>query len=140
VVGSIQRVADIMSEITAASQEQTAGIEQINQAISQMDNVTQQNASLVEEAAAASEALQEQAGKLSALVSVFRIEGMHGRVEPVAAPAVPAKAPVAVAKPAASAPRRPVLDKPQAAPAAGRAASKPVKAAVPAGEGDWEEF
>jgi methyl-accepting chemotaxis protein len=140
VVGSIQRVADIMSEITAASQEQTAGIEQINQAISQMDNVTQQNASLVEEAAAASEALQEQAGKLSALVSVFRIEGMHGRVEPVAAPAVPAKAPLAVAKPAAPAPRRPVLDKPQAVPAAGRAASKPVKAAVPAGEGDWEEF
>jgi methyl-accepting chemotaxis protein len=130
----------IMSEITAASQEQTAGIEQINQAISQMDNVTQQNASLVEEAAAASEALQEQAGKLSALVSVFRIEDMHGRVEPVAAPAVPAKAPLAVAKPAAPAPRRPVLDKPQAVPAAGRAASKPVKAAVPAGEGDWEEF
>ncbi|WP_323139926.1 methyl-accepting chemotaxis protein [Massilia phyllosphaerae] len=140
VVGSIQRVADIMSEITAASQEQTAGIEQINQAISQMDNVTQQNASLVEEAAAASEALQEQAGKLADLVSVFRIDGVQGRVEPVAAPAVLAKAPVALAKPAPAALRRPVLDKPKAVPAAGRAASKPVKAAVPAGEGDWEEF
>ncbi len=140
VVGSIQRVADIMSEITAASQEQTAGIEQINQAISQMDNVTQQNASLVEEAAAASEALQEQAGKLSDLVSVFRINGVQGRVEPVATPKVAAKTPAAVAKPAAPAQRRPVLAKPQAASSAGGGASKPVKAAVPAGESDWEEF
>jgi len=151
VVDSIQRVADIMSEITAASQEQTAGIEQINQAISQMDNVTQQNASLVEEAAAASEALQEQAGKLSDLVSVFRIDGLQGRVEPVAAPKVhmsaqvstQVKAPAAIARPAAAPQRTPVLAKPQARAAvatAGAAASKPVKAAVPAGEGDWEEF
>jgi methyl-accepting chemotaxis protein len=140
VVDSIQRVTDMMSEITAASQEQTAGIEQINQAISQMDNVTQQNASLVEEAAAAAEALQEQAGKLSDLVSVFRVDGLQGRVEPVAV----AKAPVAIAKPAAAPLRPPVLAKPQAKtgrPAAGPAAApKSVKAAVPAGEGDWEEF
>ena len=147
VVGSIQRVADIMSEITAASQEQTAGIEQINQAISQMDNVTQQNASLVEEAAAASEALQEQAGKLSELVSVFRIDGAQGRVAPVAAPKVhvsaQVKAPAAIARPAAAPLRTPVLAKSQArsaAPAASGSVSKPVKPAVPAGEGDWEEF
>jgi len=140
VVESIQRVTDIMAEITSASQEQTAGIEQINVAISQMDNVTQQNASLVEEAAAASEALQEQAGKLADLVSVFRIDGVQGRVVPVAAPKVAPKTPAAVAKPAAPAQRRPVLAKPQAASSAASAASKPVKAAVPAGEGDWEEF
>jgi hypothetical protein len=104
-----------------------------------MDNVTQQNASLVEEAAAASEALQEQAGKLADLVSVFRIDGVQGRVAPVA-PKVAAKTQVAVAKPAPAALHRPVLAKPQAASSAGGAASKPVKAAVPAGEGDWEEF
>jgi methyl-accepting chemotaxis protein len=75
VVASVKRVTDIMAEITAASHEQSAGIEQVNQAISQMDQVTQQNASLVEEAAAAAESLQDQAGKLSELVSVFKLDG-----------------------------------------------------------------
>jgi methyl-accepting chemotaxis protein len=75
IVASITRVTDIMGEITAATQEQTSGIEQINQAITQMDQVTQQNASLVEEAAAASEAMQEQAGKLAQVVSVFKLDG-----------------------------------------------------------------
>jgi methyl-accepting chemotaxis protein len=74
IVQSIQRVADIMSEITAATQEQTSGIEQINQAIMQMDETTQQNASLVEEAAAASESLQEQANRLAAAVSTFKLD------------------------------------------------------------------
>ncbi|MGC1174167.1 MAG: methyl-accepting chemotaxis protein, partial [Polaromonas sp.] len=69
-----KRVTDIMAEITAASQEQTAGIEQINQAITQMDQVTQQNAALVEEAAAAASSLQEQASGLSQVVSVFRLD------------------------------------------------------------------
>jgi len=68
----VRRVTDIMAEITAASQEQTQGIEQINQAITQMDQVTQQNAALVEEAAAAAASLQEQAGALCEVVSVFR--------------------------------------------------------------------
>jgi hypothetical protein len=71
----VRRVTDIMGEITAASQEQTAGIEQINEAVIQMDQVTQQNAALVEEAAAAAAALQEQAGNLSGVVSVFRLNG-----------------------------------------------------------------
>ncbi len=62
IVGSVKRVTDIMGEISAASQEQTSGIEQINQAITQMDQVTQQNAALVEEASAAAQSLQEQAG------------------------------------------------------------------------------
>jgi methyl-accepting chemotaxis protein len=75
IVDSVKRVTDIMAEITAASQEQTTGIEQINQAITQMDEVTQQNAALVEEASAAAEAMQEQAGKLSEVVSVFKIDG-----------------------------------------------------------------
>jgi methyl-accepting chemotaxis protein len=68
-------VTAIMGEISAATLEQTAGIEQINQAIIQMDQATQQNAALVEEAAATSKALQEQAGVLADAVSVFAIGG-----------------------------------------------------------------
>ncbi len=75
IVNSVRRVTDIMGEITAASQEQTSGIEQINQAVAQMDQVTQQNAALVEEAAAAADALQGQAGQLSQAVSAFKLEG-----------------------------------------------------------------
>jgi len=74
IVGSVKRVTDIMAEISVASQEQTTGIEQINQAITQMDQVTQQNAALVEEAAAAAASLQEQAASLSQVVSVFRLD------------------------------------------------------------------
>ncbi|APV52517.1 hypothetical protein BWI17_17800 [Betaproteobacteria bacterium GR16-43] len=74
VVKSVKRVADIISEITAASQEQSAGIEQVNQAITQMDQVTQQNAALVEQAAAAAESMREQATGLTQAVSVFQID------------------------------------------------------------------
>jgi methyl-accepting chemotaxis protein len=82
VVGSVQRVTDIMAEITAASAEQTSGIEQINMAVVQMDQVTQQNAALVEEAAAAAEAMQDQAARLAQAVSVFRT-GQSGSRLPV---------------------------------------------------------
>ena len=75
IVESVKRVTDIMGEITAASQEQTSGIEQINMAVTQMDQVTQQNASLVEEAAAAAASLQEQTHSLLQAVSVFKLEG-----------------------------------------------------------------
>ncbi|MBG7622237.1 HAMP domain-containing protein [Herbaspirillum sp. AP02] len=74
-VVSVRNVTQIMSEISAASGEQEAGIEQVNQAIAQMDTVTQQNAALVEEAAAATEALKEQARRLAQSVSVFRLGG-----------------------------------------------------------------
>ncbi len=73
VVASVKRVTDVVAEITAASGEQSDGIEQINQAIVQMDEVTQQNAALVEEAAAAAQSLQEQSSNLSATVSVFKL-------------------------------------------------------------------
>ncbi|RYY22355.1 MAG: HAMP domain-containing protein [Sphingomonadales bacterium] len=81
IVDSVRRVTDIMGEITSASQEQTAGIEQINQAVLEMDHVTQQNAALVEEAAAAAEAMKEQAASLDAAMAAFRI----GAGEPDAA-------------------------------------------------------
>ncbi|GAB3414572.1 methyl-accepting chemotaxis protein [Massilia agilis] len=92
VVSSVERVTAIMGEITTASYEQTSGIEQVNQAIAQMDQTTQQNAALVEEAAAAAEAMQEQATRLAELVQVFRIDEQ----------AAPAQRELSVAQPAAS--------------------------------------
>lgn len=74
VVTSIKRVTDIMAEITAASLEQSSGIEQVNTAVNQMDNVTQQNAALVEEATAASESLEEQAERLASAIAVFKLQ------------------------------------------------------------------
>jgi methyl-accepting chemotaxis protein len=93
IVSAVKRVTDIMAEIAAASSEQSAGIEQVNQALVQMDDVTQQNAALVEEAAASAEAMQEQAGSLMKAVSVFKLEtGKQGTrtvaAKPVATPAV----------------------------------------------------
>ena len=75
VVASVQRVTSVIAEITVAGQEQTEGIAQISSAISHMDGVTQQNAALVEEAAAAADALQQQAAVLAQAVSVFKIRG-----------------------------------------------------------------
>lgn len=85
VVESVKRVSDIISEITAAGQEQSSGIDQINQAIIQMDSVTQQNSALVEEAAAASATLQEQSANLVQVVSVFKIDQSSSYSAPKAA-------------------------------------------------------
>ena len=74
IVTSVKQVVDLMSEIAAASQEQSLGIEQVNQAITQMDEVTQQNAALVEEAAAAAGSLEEQAASLVREVGVFKLD------------------------------------------------------------------
>jgi methyl-accepting chemotaxis protein len=96
IMESVKRVTDIMSEITAASQEQTSGIEQISRAISQMDQITQQNATLVEEAAAAAASLQNQADNLVQVVAVFKTEdarasvGVASRPAPVAVGLIPA--------------------------------------------------
>jgi methyl-accepting chemotaxis protein len=125
IVESVRRVTDIMGEITAASQEQTAGIDQINVAITQMDQVTQQNAALVEEASAASEAMQEQAAKLAHVVSVFKLDS--SRVAAVrGVPAAPQRA-VAVAP-------RPVKPVQPTRIAAARTSMAPAAAS------DWEEF
>ena len=95
VVSSVKRVTDIMAEIMAASVEQSAGIEQINMAVTEMDTVTQQNAALVEEAAAAAEALQEQAAMLAEAVRVFKLEGTVRMAPPARRPraAAPGMAP-----------------------------------------------
>ena len=73
IVSAVQRVTDIMAEISAASQEQSAGIEQVNQTVMQMDETTQQNAALVEEATAAARAMEEQANLLDQAVAVFQL-------------------------------------------------------------------
>ena len=95
IVSSVQRVTDIMTEITAASMEQTDGIDHINIAITQMDNVTQQNATLVEQAAASADALELQAKSLVQLVSVFKLaDASPGpALRPVAATVRPIKPP-----------------------------------------------
>ncbi|HVL75793.1 MAG TPA: methyl-accepting chemotaxis protein, partial [Noviherbaspirillum sp.] len=115
IVESVRRVTDIMGEISVASKEQTDGIEQVNQAINQMDEVTQQNAALVEEAAAAAQSLQEQAAHLAQVVSVFRLDMVQ------TAGARPAPAAVQSARVTSAVPVPPPLARARAA-------------------DDWEEF
>ncbi|MBS1187497.1 MAG: methyl-accepting chemotaxis protein [Burkholderiaceae bacterium] len=98
VVDSVKRVNDIICEITAASREQSDGIEQINLAVIQMDQVTQQNAALVEEAAAAAEALQDQASSLTNAVSAFKL-GALGHAPQEAIPAKLKVVPKTASKP-----------------------------------------
>ena len=100
VVDSVRRVTDIISEIMSASQEQSLGIEQVNRAIGQMEGVTQQNAALVEEAAAASVSMDEEANRLAALVSVFKV-GQAGAAPTASRAAASAQA-ARLALPAAS--------------------------------------
>ncbi len=90
VVGSIKRVADIMGEITAASVEQSSGVAQVAEAVTQMDQVTQQNAALVEESAAAAESLKQQARALAQSVSMFKLTDRG--VDQSSSPATPALA------------------------------------------------
>ncbi len=135
VVASVKRVTDIMSEIANASQEQSAGIEQVNLSIIEMDSMTQQNAALVEEAAAAAQSLQDQASELAHVVSIFKlVEGEEPHV-----PTQPALATVAAApkpRPVAVRSARPALKKPAPAPAA----PKPKKVVPASGADEWEEF
>nr|WP_315483711.1 methyl-accepting chemotaxis protein [uncultured Undibacterium sp.] len=123
VVASVKRVSDIISEITAAGQEQTSGIEQINQAIIQMDSVTQQNSALVEEAAAAAATLQEQAANLVQVVSVFKLDHQTTYQSPKTSTARKASATVK-----------------KAAPAVARIKSAPAKSSATATADSWEEF
>jgi uncharacterized phage infection (PIP) family protein YhgE len=104
IVASVQRVTDIIGEITAAAAEQSSGIGQVNTAVTQLDQMTQQNAALVEESAAAAESLKEQAHKLAAIVATFRLGDGHARPAASAnTPAAPAfAAPPAKARPAAA--------------------------------------
>ncbi|MPQ59738.1 methyl-accepting chemotaxis protein [Duganella sp. FT27W] len=130
VVASVHKLTSIVGEITTASREQEMGIEQINEAITSMDTVTQQNAALVEEAAAATSALQEQAGKLAQAVSVFKLDEMASAA--TAAPVRKMTRPVAALKPAVKAPVRQLASAPKPAPA--------TKFSSQVKEAEWEEF
>jgi methyl-accepting chemotaxis protein len=135
VVASVKRVTDIIAEFSVASQEQTTGIDQINHAIVQMDNVTQQNAALVEQAAAAAQSMQEQAANLSHVVSVFKLDSHQLQQMQQAEPAQrrPAAAAPAPARKPAARPSRTVDVTPQPARLAKPAAGTPT-------DGDWEQF
>jgi len=95
IVDAVKRVTDIMLEIAAASDEQSRGITQVSQAISEMDNVTQQNASLVEEASASAASLEEQAARLTEAVGAFRLQtgGTVSRSPAVATPVLTTRHP-----------------------------------------------
>ena len=132
IVTSVKRVTDIISEIAAASYEQSAGIEQVNEAVMKMDDMTQQNTALVEEAAAAAESMMEQADELMNAISVFQLEGENQarrmktserRVSP---------------NPMRGSSSKPVSRITEARPAA----PKSVKVAAKSGadDGDWAEF
>ncbi len=132
IVVSVKRVTDIMAEISAASQEQRNGIEQVNTAVSQMDKMTQQNAALVEQAAAAAKSMEDQTEDLSRLVSGFRT----GATTATAAAAVPQRATVPQ-RAAPSVRQAPPATKPAVARKAG--AARPTVATAENGD-DWKEF
>ena len=133
IVASVTRVTDIIAEISAAGDEQSAGIEQINRAVIEMDNVTQQNASLVEQAAAAAASMQEQASQLAGMVSVFKLDS-------TAAPVAPVKA-IAAATPKPTSKVLPMvqrqMSKPMQRPAAQRLEATTGNRVT---GGGWEEF
>jgi methyl-accepting chemotaxis protein len=144
VVSSVKRVTDIVGEISSASSEQSTGIEEVNRAITQMDEVTQQNAALVEEAAAAAQSLQDQAHNLANVVSVFRLKDSAGHAPMLnvtsAAPALSSAAskptlPAAVRKPATATPKPPARLK-QPAPPSNNTPTAPKDD----NSGDWETF
>ncbi|CAG4896877.1 methyl-accepting chemotaxis protein [Paraburkholderia saeva] len=147
IIGAVQRVTDIMGEIAAASEEQSSGIDQVARAVTQMDEVTQQNAALVEEAAAAAQSLEDQAGKLRTAVSVFHLD--DGPADPTTAPARrPARRPVAATTPtparkaAPVAAVRPASVAPEKSAAFAAPAPTPRAPAMAAAgsDKDWETF
>lgn len=127
IVDSIRRVTDIMGDITSASHEQISGIQQINEAIGQMDQVTQQNAALVEEAAAAASSLNDQAVSLSAAVRIFKLDGVYKTAVVQAGRPVVAKSGF-------------IARKPLHLPGGRVGVKKPIVKTSQTNADDWEEF
>ena len=142
IVISVKKVSDIVAEMTAATREQATGIDQVNQSILQMDQVTQQNAALVEQTAAASQSMSEQATHLQTLMSSFKLQSHasiqhHSQPRPVTQlRSIPAQSRPVAPLPAQAAVKHQPVRRPLSSPAlAGRAApTAPVEAT------DWEEF
>jgi len=156
IVASVQRVTDVIGEITAASTEQSQGIASVNSAVSNLDQMTQQNAALVEQSAAAAESLKDQAQRLTQVVGTFRLDAGPAALPPLhatapahaahaaftapAAPARPAPAP-AVARAPAAAPRAPAASHPApASPAPRQPAPRQPVATAETADADWESF
>ena len=169
IVASVQRVSDIIGEISAAAREQSSGLGQVNSAVADLDRMTQQNAALVEQSAAAAHSLEDQARKLTQVVATFRLDAAAATLAATDSPATLARAAVQAAaarpsRPAAAATSKP---SPPAAPAAAKAAkaaarpaavhnarapaktlastppaSTPAKqpAATAGNDGDWQSF
>jgi methyl-accepting chemotaxis protein len=148
IVTAVKRVSDIVAEIAAASREQSSGIEQVNKAVMQMDEVTQQNAAVVEETAAASGSLADQGRALSRLMAYFKLDDDHRVADGSAATADDAQTP----PPARSElVERRSTERPWAGAASGsppaeppnaeEARPAPLKAVAATGsDADWEEF
>jgi methyl-accepting chemotaxis protein len=129
ILSSVQRVSDIIGEITAASSEQSQGIGHVNASVNQLDQMTQQNAALVEESAAAAESLKDQATRLAEAVAAFKLGQERGAAKFASAPAITPVTPqpaASVARP--ETPKAPAL----AAPARTTAAAKPAPTPRPA--------
>jgi len=142
IVTSVQRVTDIMGEITAAASEQSDGIAQVNSAIVQLDQMTQQNAALVEQSAAAASSMKDQAHRLAGVVATFKLDGQAAAL--AAPPAAYRAPPPAATRPVSAPARKPALaakaaTAPQAKLAAPSAAA-PKPAAGQAADDDWETF
>ncbi len=138
IVQSVRRVADVIGEITAAASEQSGGIASVNNSIANLDQMTQQNAALVEQSAAAAQSLREQADQLAQAVAVFKVGGQAVVTPPAARPVKdvtprpqPLARPAPAAKPAAKA--APALPPVKAAAAAPAVAPR-------GGDDDWETF
>ncbi len=148
VVGAIKRVTDLMGEISAASTEQSQGVAQVGEAVTQMDQVTQQNAALVEEMAAAASSLNNQAQDLVSTVAFFKLSaGQAMAVAPSALPTMTAPSAIRPSAPQVGAARFAPVSKPKALPkkvAAAKPVATPAKGTVArAGQGndtDWESF
>ena len=158
IVASVQRVSDLIGEITAASTEQRDGISQVNQVVTNLDQMTQQNAALVEESTAAATAMRDQAQHLAQVVSVFNVGASTSpalvrrpatpaprpapqRMAAASSPKVAAPARAAVAAPASARVAHAPAPKPASKPA--RASAAPARIAPPAkagAEDDWESF
>ncbi len=137
IVSSVQRVSDIIGEITAAAAEQSDGIGQVNSSVVQLDQMTQQNAALVEQSAAAAESLKDQASRLAEVMSIFRLDtrAVSTPVKSVRPAAIAKRPPVA--KPA-SKPMASSHSNHTASPAA--ASTPPVASAASASSDEWETF
>jgi methyl-accepting chemotaxis protein len=142
VVNSIRRVTDIMGEISSASNEQAAGVSQVGEAVTQMDQTTQQNAALVEQMAAAASSLQSQSQDLVQAVAVFKLNGSEnaGFRAPAKQPQLAPQRAKALTQPASKFVAKPVAKALATAPAASKPALPKPSAPAKASDDEWETF